>query len=162
MNQKVMKPAKLGNRSSRQNEDASPNMDDPRKPDYPPAPWFISEPGVAEKVTISAIDYCEKEFREKDISNVQDLAPYLESPETTWIRVQGLEQTDIIEAVGSLCKVHPLFLEDIVNTSQRPKAEDAGDYFFIIIRMLNYDEKKDSIVTEQLSFVLAAEFSTVF
>ncbi len=103
-----------------------------------------------------------RNFSEKDISNAQDLAPYLESPETTWIRVQGLEQTDIIEAVGSFCKVHPLFLEDIVNTSQRPKAEDAGDYFFIIIKVLNYDEKKESIVTEQLSFVLAPNFLLSF
>lgn len=88
--------------------------------------------------------------------------PILRVAKLTWIRVQGLEQTDVIEAVGSFCKVHPLFLEDIVNTSQRPKAEDAGDYFFIIIRVLNYDEKKDLIVTEQLSFILAQNFLLPF
>ena len=73
---------------------------------------------VAQKVTISAIDYGEKEFQEKDVSDVLDFAPYLESPEMTWIRVQVFQWTDIIEAVGSLSKVHPLFLEYIVNTSQ--------------------------------------------
>ena len=161
MNQKVMKPAKLGDRFSLKRGRLT-FQGRSRKAGLPPGSLVHIGTTSAEKVTISAIDYSEKKFQEKDISDVQGLAPCLESRDTTWIRVQGLQQTDVIEAVGSFCKVHPLFLEDIVNTSQRPKAEDAGDYFFIIIKTLNYDEKKDSIVTEQLSFVLAPNFLLSF
>ncbi|MGO9117575.1 MAG: magnesium/cobalt transporter CorA [Desulfomonilaceae bacterium] len=117
---------------------------------------------VVDKTTISVIDYSEKEFQQKNINNVQELAARLESRETTWIRVQGLQQTEIVEAIGKLCKIHPLFLEDIVNTSQRPKAEDAGDYFFVIVKILSYDDEKDSIAMEQLSFILAPNFLLSF
>jgi magnesium transporter len=161
MNQKVVEPAKLGNRFSLKRGRLT-FRGRSRKAGLPPGTLVHIGARSAERVRISVIEYGEKQFQEKDISEVQDLAPYLESRYTTWIRVQGLQQTDIIQAVGSLCRVHPLFLEDIVNTSQRPKAEDAGDYFFIIIKALNYEEQKDSIVTEQLSFVLAPNFLLSF
>jgi magnesium transporter len=161
MSRKAMNPAGRGDRFSQKTGLLTEHYRS-KKAGLPPGSLVHIGARSAQKVTISALDYGENEFQEKDITNVQDLAPYLESRETTWIRVQGLQQTDIIEAVGSFCKVHPLFLEDIVNTSQRPKAEDAGDYFFVIIRTLDYDEKKGSIVTEQLSFVLAPNFLLSF
>jgi magnesium transporter len=161
MNQELVKSAKLGDRLSLKRGRLTFHGRS-KKAGLPPGSLVHIGTRSAERVTISAIDYGENEFHEKEISDAQDLAPYLESRETTWIRVQGLQQTDIIEAVGSFCKVHPLFLEDIVNTSQRPKAEDAGDYFFIIIRMLSYDDRKNSIVTEQLSLVLATSFLLSF
>ena len=118
-----------------------------------------------EKVTISVIDYTEAEFQQSDVADVQDLAPYLRSGSNTWICVRGLHQTEIIEAVGRLFKVHPLFLEDVVNTSQRPKIEDAGDYLFIVLKTLyrdSHDKKKESIIADQLSLVLGPNFLLSF
>ena len=125
MGGKAMKPAERGDRFSRKPGRLTEHYRS-KKAGLPPGSLVHIGTRGAQKVTISALDYGENEFQEKDISNFQDLAPYLESRETTWIRVQGLQQTDVIESVGSFCKVHPLFLEDIVNTSQRPKAENAG------------------------------------
>ena len=106
MKQKARISARLGNRSSRKRVRLTEHKRS-EKAGLPPGSLVHIGTKSTEKVTISAIDYSEKEFREKDISNVQGLAPYLESPETTWIRVQGLGQTDIIEAVGSLLQGAP-------------------------------------------------------
>ncbi len=159
MNPAIIKPAKLEDRLSHKHLTGHKRS---KKTGLPPGSLVHIGSEAEDRTVISVIDYAEKEFQRKNINNFQELAPYLESRHTTWIRVQGLQQTDIIEAVGNLCKIHPLFLEDIVNTSQRPKAEDAGEYFFIVIRMLNYDEDKDSITTEQMSFVLASNFLLSF
>jgi magnesium transporter len=161
MNQKLRKSGKSGYRFHLKRGRFTDQRQS-KKAGLPPGSVVHIGAEVADKTTISAIDYSEKECQQKNVKNVEDLAPYLESSETTWIRVQGLHQTEIIEAVGKLCMIHPLFLEDVANTSQRPKAEDAGNYFFVIIKILSYDDEKDSIGTEQLSFILASNFLLSF
>ena len=161
MNQKLRKFGKLSYRYSPKHGHLTDHRRS-KKAGLPPGSLVHIGSEVVDKTTISAIDYSENECQQKNIKNVQELAPHLENHETTWIRVQGLQQTEIIEAIGKLCKIHPLFLEDIVNTSQRPKAEDAGDYFFVTIKILSYDDEKDSIGTEQLSFILAPNFLLSF
>jgi hypothetical protein len=107
MGRKAMKPAERGDRFSRKPGRLTEHYRSKRA-GLPPGSLVHIGTRSAQKVTISAIDYGEKEFQEKDISNVQDLAPDLESAETTWIRVQGLQQTDVIEAVGSFCRAPAL------------------------------------------------------
>jgi magnesium transporter len=49
-----------------------------------------------------------------------------------------------------------------MNTGQRPKMEDFGDYLFIVLKMLHYDEKKDETKTEQVSLVLSSKYVLSF
>ena len=68
----------------------------------------------------------------------------------------------IIEQVGNSFNVHPLVLEDIANTVQRPKMEDFDDYIFVVLRMLRFDEKDDETKTEQISILLGPDFVISF
>ncbi len=70
----------------------------------------------------------------------------------TWINVDGLIHTDQIENIGKQYDLHPLVLEDIVNTTQRPKIDEYDGYLFVVLKMLYYD-KNENIVIEQVSFV---------
>ncbi len=92
MNQNVTKATKFGDRLSPKQGRLTYHRRS-RKTGLSPGSLIHIGTERAETVTISAIDYSEKEFQQKDINNVQDLAPYLESSETTWIRVQELRQT---------------------------------------------------------------------
>jgi magnesium transporter len=67
-----------------------------------------------------------------------------------------------MEKIGGLFHLHPLTLEDIVNTGQSPKMEDYKDYLFIVLKMLYYDEKMGEITTEQVSFCLGSNFLISF
>jgi magnesium transporter len=42
----------------------------------------------------------------------------------TWINVSGIHNVALIESLGKHFDLHPLTLEDIVNTTQRPKVEE--------------------------------------
>jgi len=115
-----------------------------------------------EKVKITIIDYHEKEFVEKEARTVEECFPFKEKPTVTWINVDGVHDLEIIEKIGSHFGFHPLTLEDIANTTQRPKIEDFGDYIFLILRMLSYDEKKNEVKSEQVSLILGSNFVISF
>ena len=111
---------------------------------------------------ISLIDYTEAQFQEKTIENIEDTFPFRDSRSVTWINIDGLHDTATIEKIGNHFRLHPLIQEDIVNTEQRPKMEDFGSYIFIVLRMLNYDEKRQGIKNEQVSLVLGSNFVLSF
>jgi magnesium transporter len=72
--------------------------------------------------------------------------------------VDGLHQVEILETLGECYGLHPLVLEDILNTDQRPKMEDYGDYIYIVLKMLDQNNKGNEIVTEQISLILGPNF----
>ncbi len=116
----------------------------------------------AEKVKITLIDYDESRFQEREVGTVEECFPCREEPTVTWINVDGLHQPAVIEALGKHFGLHPLVLEDILSTGQRPKMEDFEDHIFIVVRMLSYNEKKGETEDEQVSLILGRHFVISF
>lgn len=115
-----------------------------------------------EKPRITIIDYGEAQFEEKEAKKIEECFPFKDKPTVTWINIDGIHQVEIIEKLGSHFGLHPLLLEDILNTEQRPKMEDFGDYIFVVLKMLYYDGKRDEIEAEQVSLVLGSNFVISF
>jgi len=84
------------------------------------------------------IDYDEAKFLEREITAVEECFPFREKPTVTWINVEGVHKVEVVEKLGDCFGLHPLVLEDILNTDQRPKIEIYGDYVYIVLKML-YD-----------------------
>lgn len=114
------------------------------------------------KVKITIIDYDESSFQEKEIDKIEECFPFKDTPTKTWINIDGVHQPDIIEKIGKHFELHPLILEDIVHTEQRPKMEDFDKYVFVVLKMLDYDDIKHQIKTEQLSLILGANYVISF
>ncbi len=70
-----------------------------------------------------------------------------------WIDIEGLQDVSIIEKVGKKFKLHPLLLEDILNTGQRAKIDDYDDYIFIVLKVLTYNKDLKKVKSDQVSFV---------
>jgi len=104
------------------------------------------------KVTISAIDYTKDSFKEHEIKNIEDCFPFADTPSITWINISGLHQTEIIEKLGNEFNLHPLTMEDIVNTGQRSKLEEYDEYLYLVLKMLYYEENK--LFSEQISIIM--------
>ena len=79
-----------------------------------------------------------------------------------WINVSGIHDVQTIEKVGTNLDLHPLVMEDILNTFQRPKQEDLGHYLFIVLKMLNYDNTEKEVKSEHVSFILGPNFVVSF
>ncbi|MBS3992848.1 MAG: magnesium/cobalt transporter CorA [Bacteroidetes bacterium] len=116
----------------------------------------------ANKVKISVIDYTETSFHEFECEAIEDVFAYKEKDSVSWINIDGIHNTNIIDIVGSNFGHHPLLLEDIVNTLSRPKLEEFDDYLFITLKMLGISENQKSIVEEQVSFILGKNYVISF
>ena len=95
-----------------------------------------------DEVKITLFDYKEDYMTEKNLNSIEETFAYKESDRTSWINIDGLHEVNIIENLGKQFDIHPLVLEDILHTSQRPKVEDYENYFFIVVRMFFYDPEK--------------------
>ncbi|MBU1427289.1 magnesium/cobalt transporter CorA [bacterium] len=115
-----------------------------------------------EKVKITIIDYDEKHFQEKEVKSAEECFPYKDKSTITWINIDGVHEIKVIEEIGKHFNLHPLILEDIVDTDQRPKIKDFGNYIFIILKMLYYDEKDNEMKVEQVSLVLGKNYVISF
>nr|WP_321497908.1 magnesium/cobalt transporter CorA [uncultured Methanolobus sp.] len=113
------------------------------------------------KITI--IDYDKDNYQERVVENVEECFPFKDYPTVTWINVDGIHQVDIIEKLGTHFGLHPLVMEDIVHTTQRPKMEDYDSYIYIVLKMLWIGEDEETDVkAEQVSIVLGENFVLSF
>ncbi len=80
----------------------------------------------------------------------------------TWIDVSGVHDVSIVERIGACFGLHPLLLEDIVNTNQRPKSEDYGDRLYAVVHMIRHGEESGNLEIEQVSVVLGPNFVLTF
>ena len=120
---------------------------------------FVGEQKV-EHPKIHIIQYNEKDVVESDIQNISEVSKFISKSSVTWIDIAGLHQVSLIEDIGKALEIHPLVLEDIVHTSQRPKLEEFDDYIFLVLRMFYFQDKK--IVDEQVSIVLGEDYVITF
>ncbi len=109
---------------------------------------------LMEKPKISIIDYSSNQLEEKTVESIEECCAYQEKPTITWINIDGIHQADIIEQIGHSFQIHPLTLEDIMNTSQRPKIDYFPGYIFIALKMFYWDEAEQEIAIEHISLIL--------
>lgn len=117
----------------------------------PPGTIVYQGKDTSEKVKITLIEYSESKFSERDFYNVSECLESITAGTVKWINVDGIHKVEIIEAIGKRFNIHPLTLEDIVNTRQRAKFEDYDSYVVAIMKMIYYDTE---IQSEQLTVVL--------
>jgi len=115
-----------------------------------------------ESPRITVIDYDERDFQEKQVATIEECFAFKQTPTVTWINIDGIHDISIIEKLGGHFDLHPLILEDILNTGQRPKCEDYDNYIYTVLKMLSYDDKNEMIRAEQVSLVLGPNFVISF
>jgi magnesium transporter len=115
-----------------------------------------------EKTRITIIDYDEQNFRQKDVEKVEECFVFKETATVTWINVDGVHESEIIGRIGDCYGIHPLILEDIMTTAQRPKYEDLGNYIYVVLRMLSCEKDSDEVQSEQVSLIVGPNFVISF
>jgi len=131
-----------------------------KKTGLPPGALIHIGDRKRENVVITFIDYDETQILEKRLETINECFVLKAKPTVTWINVSGLHRVEIVEKLGECFGIHPLILEDILTTGQRPKAQDLGEYLFIVLRMLSFDGV--NILDEQVSLLLGENFVISF
>jgi len=118
---------------------------------------YLGEKKV-EKVTIKVTEYDEAGAETYEIKSAEEIDPFTDTPQVTWISVCGLHETDFLKQIGEKFKIHPLVLEDILNIDTRPKIEITDDYLFIVMKLVLFNPDQKILETEQVSFILGRSF----
>ena len=115
-----------------------------------------------ERPVISLFEYDAAELNEIRFKSIAESRQHERSRRTLWLNVHGLHEPDVMAEIGRRFDLHPLVLEDILNTDQRPKVDDYGDYLYIVARFFEYDSATATISSDQVSVVLGADFVLTF
>jgi len=115
-----------------------------------------------ESVRITFIDYDEQSFQEKQVTSIEECLKLKDTPTVSWINIDGLHDIELLEKLGKGFELHPLILEDILSTSQRPKFEDYEKHFFIVLKMLSFNAENQSVEAEQVSMILGPNYVISF
>ena len=118
------------------------------------------------KIKINLVQYNKSDYREEEVElgQLDKILAKLKSEDSlvNWINVSGVHNEDIIEDMGQIFDIHPLVLEDIANTEQRPKLDIHDDYLFIVLPILVYDEEENEAQVEQISLLLGDNYVITF
>ena len=125
----------------------------PKKPGAAPGTLIYTGPERSEPVAVHLIEYDQGVLDERTLPTGSDFPEIAGSGRLTWINVDGLNDVDLIRDIGSAFELHPLVLEDLVHTGQRPKVEEYDKYFFTVLRMLTLDATNLSVRNEQIGIV---------
>ncbi|KAJ52556.1 magnesium transporter [Clostridium tetanomorphum] len=117
---------------------------------------------VDNDVKIELISYNEEKFNKAIYEDIEKCLSSCNSDSINWINIDGLNQVDVISHIGKRFNVHPLILEDILNTTQRPKIDIDNNYIYIVLKMLYYHEDVKEIKWEQISLVIFKNYVLSF
>ena len=116
-----------------------------------------------DKTQITVWDYDEQNCRDYELEQISDCVQLRESKTVTWINLNGLHDISVLEEFGRIFDLHPLMLEDILDTRQRPKIEDYGNVLYVVLKMFYLVEgSDDECYAEQFSLALGKNFVLTF
>ncbi|MFT3886005.1 MAG: magnesium/cobalt transporter CorA [Flavobacteriales bacterium] len=104
--------------------------------------------------TMKVFTYTLDGYTERDVRQVKDIALGDPLTSVTWIDIDGLADLKLINEVAECFGLHPLLIEDVLNTDHRPKLEEYQDTIFVVVKMLSLDSETDGLSAEQISFML--------
>jgi len=127
----------------------------------PGTPVYIGEKREGpSRLTVTSYDAAR--FEEKDVGSVEESLELRRPGGVTWINVEGIHDVGLIEEFGRRFNFHPLIIEDVVNTAERPKVEDYGDYIFFVLKVFEADGGGAGGAIQQVSIVLGPDYVLSF
>lgn len=111
---------------------------------------------------LSVLRYDAERIEEFDSDAVEQIRAGVAPGSVTWINLDGLQRIELLEKLGSAFGLHPLVLEDILNTDHRPKLESHDGFLFLVAKMLSFDPARQEIVSEQVSLILGPDYVISF
>lgn len=113
----------------------------------------VGAEGVS-RAGITLFEYDAARVSERELGSMADLGSLGDEGNMHWLNVDGLHDEPLMQAVAERFELHPLMVEDILNTDHRPKVEEYQDSLFVVAKMLRAERASGELVVEQISFVL--------
>lgn len=109
-------------------------------------------PELAGEPALYLVDFDPETLEETPAPPAKSWQSPVPAGKTRWLHVQGKPAAALLRALAARYNLHPLALEDVVNSGQRPKLEIFDDWFFIITQRPVLEG--DAVRLDQLSIFL--------
>jgi magnesium transporter len=113
--------------------------------------------GRTRKPVVRIMQFDAQRLVDREITDLRELAQPFDEGIVTWINIDGLGDVEALNVLGERFKIHPLALEDVLNTGQRPKIEQTSDYVFVVAQMV-YRDGGETFHSEQVSLFFGNDF----
>ncbi|MEO8513639.1 MAG: magnesium/cobalt transporter CorA [Ignavibacteria bacterium] len=128
----------------------------------PGTPVYTGDVVHNEKVVVNLIDYKGNLVNEKEIVDPVECSVYTQKGTISWIDVEGIHDTALVQKISESIHLHPLVVEDILNVDQRAKMDEFDGYIYIVLKMFHLGKTSDDIIPEQVSIILSKSFVVTF
>lgn len=115
-----------------------------------------------EKSEIHLMIYNKETLEEKKVESIDEIPDTVPESSILWVNIYGLQETELIAKAGERFSIHPLELEDIVNTDQRPKVVENDKNITFFLKILSYQTDTGKITGDQISVVLTTNAVITF
>ncbi|MDQ1265840.1 MAG: magnesium transporter [Bacteroidota bacterium] len=122
---------------------------------------FVGEKKI-DKPRVTLIEFDDNHVEEKFIESFDECMPYIDKNSVIWLNIEGLHDVELIGKIGKCFDIHPLILEDIVNTDHLPKIDYFENYIFIVLKNIIFDEQSRDIKSEQICLILGTNYVISF
>jgi magnesium transporter len=102
----------------------------------PPGTLTYIGPAAGEAAALTRIEYNVGQISDESIDRAALSPASLLEDSSVLLIVEGIHDLETIRAVGRTYGLHPLVLEDVVNTEQRAKVDNYAGYAFVVLRRL--------------------------
>ena len=114
----------------------------------------------AAPLRIRLFDYSAAEIVIQEDIQASACHPFLARDTMTWVHIEGRPTEAALRELGEAFGLHPLALEDVLNTGQRPKIEPYGEQLFLVMSLPFMMD--DLVEVQQVSFFLDRNFLISF
>ncbi|HMX39753.1 MAG TPA: magnesium/cobalt transporter CorA [Saprospiraceae bacterium] len=130
-----------------------------RKTGLPPGTLLYTGRHTQSPTRVFTISYNESDYSER---NHYEPALYTRAGSVCWVDICSLTDTELIERVGQDFDIHPLALEDVLDTQQRAKLEEYDNGLFLILPNSRFDKDNLDILNEQIAVFVGPDLVVSF
>ena len=120
----------------------------------PPDEWYFRGNKKIDEVLLRVIDFDPNNLEENAVKTVKEVLKYQDKDTVTWFNVDGLHNIEIMEEIVKGFQLDKLVIANVMDTQTRPRVQEFSNCIFLSIKMLQHNEKNDSITVENLSLII--------
>jgi len=114
-----------------------------------------------DKSSIQLFVYDKNEYVEEKEIVADDITGFNDGGKVYWLNIHGIHDVDVIQTICQRMNIHKLVIQDILDTTQRPKLQEFDDYLFFSVKS-PLPQKNEHLEHEQISFILGSNYVMSF
>jgi magnesium transporter len=126
-----------------------------KPPALPPGTPVHTGEQLTRETSVEVFNYDRERFESFNTTASAECLRVLNAGGVTWLHVTGLHETEKITEIGQSFGMHPLLVEDVLNTHGRSKLDEWEDRIFLTLRMLAFDAAAHRLENQRLSIFFA-------